>query len=461
LQSFSLGKQRLYSQHVQEAIVLLQRALDLDPGFAMAHEYLGISYWHAGDLMRARQQLYEATQMIGHVTEVERHKILGDYLGLIGNYDAAIPHFQLLAQLQPQDPAAHLNLGGCYEGKFLFDDAIRETQQAVDLQPIPTTRDNLADIYFLKGDTARVLSLEQESLRDQPHDARALDNIGRVYLVTGKLAEARSMFEQVLGSGEESKARAELADLDLATGRYHEARSQLETGIAADTNHGNTYAAANKKLALASIFFAKGDHNRGRALIWQIEQLETDPRVLLQAGIMYARNRRSVEAYRMMKAMAQLHERFPSPALAAFQYLLRAELALAEGNAKAAVGAAETAIQYENSTFGLEILARMYAAGGDYQKAIATYEHVLSRQDERASSYDAPAFHTVVEIHYRLGSLYQDTGQLALAREHFKTFLSYWSEPDADLEIYNDARKRSTVSASRPAPARGAPTPAT
>jgi tetratricopeptide (TPR) repeat protein len=162
----------------------------------------------------------------------------------------------------------------------------------------------------------------------------------------------------------------------------------------------------------------------------------------------------------MLRAMDSFVEKRQTPRLESLRLVLRAEVALAQGKASEAVEAAQAAVHYENSTMARETLARSYMAAAKNDEAIREYERVLARSGERAESYDAPAFHHVVETHYRLAVLYEKSGQTDRARSHLETFLKYWSQADSDLEIYKDAKRRLRSVPLGLAPPRGTPTPA-
>ncbi len=460
---FTLGKQRLYGGDPGEAIVFFQKALELDPGFAMAHEYLGLAYTNINDPVRAEIHIRDASQLVNKVTEPEKLKILGDYSFITGDYDKASGYYQVLTQLQPLDPAPYINLGLCDAAKLDFDSALIATEKAVQLQPYSGPRVNLAFLNFMKGNTAEALLIAQQVLRDLPQDLEAMSLQGKAYLLLNRLPEARRTFEAMVRAGgdKETEGRAALADLDLATGRYREARSQLEANLVVAEKRGNRFAATKAGIELAGALLDEGSSPEFYRVVSQIEQPANDPSLALLLGTVYARGHRLAEAQKVLRWIETLAEKRQVPTLQSFQYLERAELALAQANAVAAVEAADTAVRYENSTLALETLARCYTAAGRDDDAIREYERVLARANERSNSYDAPGFHHVVEIHYRLGVLYQKTGQLDRSRGHLQTFLGFWSNPDTDLEIFKDAKKRLGAAAQLAAPARGIPTPAT
>lgn len=460
---YTLGKQRLQAGDPQQAVVFLQKALGLDPNFAMAHEYLGVAYSNLEDDGRSIQELYKASQLATRVSEVERYKILGDYNLVSGNFEEACANYQVLAQLQPRDPAPRANLGLCYEGKFDFDSAIRETQAALQIQPVVTAEGNLARFYFLKGDEVKAISTAQELLRSHPSHPEILTTLSRAYLSSGQMTQAEGTFETMVRADGDAEVagRAGLADLALATGRHREARAQLESTIIAAENRGYKFAATQSRMALAELALAEGTPEQFARAISHVDPTENHPIILLLLGRLYAQGHRPGDAEKIVRTLSTLASQRPFPRHNSFLSLLRAELLLAQGNAAASVEEAQKAVEYENSTLAAETLARCLAAAGKTDEAIRQYELVLARTPERIASYDAPAFHHIVEIHYRLGLLYLKAGQADRGRSELETFLKYWSRPDPDLEIYKDAEKRLRSAAALAPGASGIPTPAT
>src|SRR5262249_7984098 len=70
------------------------------------------------------------------------------------------------------------------------------------------------------------------------------------------------------------------------------------------------------------------------------------------------------------------------PPLQALRSLLVAEIALAQRKYPEAVAAAQRAVEYQNSVFAVETLARSYAAAGKREEAIAEYRTLLTRANE-------------------------------------------------------------------------------
>ena len=90
---------------MRNALVMLTKALEIDPKFAMAHAYLAATYEQLNDLDREEQQLREAALLADRVTEPERRDALstlqaaehfeergGDCLGGTRRDRSELPH---------------------------------------------------------------------------------------------------------------------------------------------------------------------------------------------------------------------------------------------------------------------------------------------------------------------------------------------------------------------------------
>ena len=438
IRAFSEGKTKLYAGSFEEAQAYFRKALDLDPSFAMAHEYLGLVYHHEKNPVGAEEELKKALPLMAHLGERERQKILGDYNLIRRDFDRASIHYKMLKELSPRDPAPSLNLAQCFLGKFNFEAALLETQAALKLNHSIGPLNNLSRIYLLKGDLHDARSTSEEILMSAPNDVRATESLGWSYLLADQSTEATHIFERMvqMGGDAESRGRSALADIALSSGHYEEAKNHLKAGLLVDRRLGNSFEAQRKEILMA---LASSDHSNNRL---QREWIESDPQLGLLAGLLYAKTGSRADLISTCARFDTLVKENDVPTIHSFREILGAELALVDKNPMAAVEAARRAIVLENSTLALQILAESYDAAHLRKEAISSYEKVLARGAERSQSYDSPAYHELVEIHYRLGVLYEDIGETGVARTHFEEFLHHWSDPDIPSTIYNDARSR-------------------
>jgi len=439
---YTLGKQSLYSGDLQESMVMLTKALQLDPKFAMAHEYLGVTYQHLDDVGNEEKQLQEAALLAERLSEPERVKILGDYNRVVMDYQKECGYYQLLSQLQPQDPAPYINLGTCHVDTFDYAGAIALTQKALQFVPQSRVRINLAHQLFGKGDNARALEIAEQFKSEYPDDLYAQITLGRIYLGLGRLDEARSIFKHMaeVGGNAEIEGRLSLADLDLGTGRYREAQQELQAGLLAAGKNHNAFFAQKVRIAMA---LASDESSKTRAgeAIARTELSSASPLVNFRLGTAYARTGQLPAANKIARALDALAEKRDIPAVQALRYLIAAEIALAEHKPAEAVAAAQKAVAYQNSSLALETLARCYQSAGKDEEAAQQYEAVLARGNERIESFDAPAFHSLVEDEYQLGVLDQKLGRAESARTHLQRFLGCWAQADPGLAMYQNAQR--------------------
>jgi eukaryotic-like serine/threonine-protein kinase len=395
IRAFSQGKVKLYAGSMEDSKAYFQKALELDPSFAMAHEYLGLVYLHQENPMSAEEELSKALPLIGHLSEVERQKILGDYNLIRRDFDQAIIHYKMLKDLLPKDPAPSLNLAQCFLGKLDFETALVETQEALKLEPTIGPMNNLAAIYFLKGDIPNALSTARHILEKAPNDVRGMENLGWGYLINGQLAEANRIFERMVQSGSdaESRGRSALADIALSSGHYKEARSQLEAGVSIDRHLGNSFAGQKKRIMMLIAFPDYSNAER------QNDKAASDPQLVLLAGLFYARAGSRPDLVSACDHLDTLIRTNDVPTLRSFREILGTELSLLNKRPGEAVEAAKRAVNFENSTLALQTLAHSYEVANRHEQAISTYEKVLARRSERSQSYDSPAYHELIAIH--------------------------------------------------------------
>ena len=454
---YSSGKRQLYLGDRRGAVSFFTKAVELDNDFAMAHEYLGVTYDTLGDRARAAKEYSRAVELSGRVTEREREKTLGDDLLFKGDFEGAISHYRILAALSPEDPAVHINLALCYEGQLRFDSAIEETKKAVALQPAPGPKVNLAIYYFLSGDSQRALELAQEALREYPDNPKALYLIGSYYLAAGKPTDADRVWRQLVAVGDASRARLAMADAALVRDNPKEAIIQLQTGLMADSSLQNSYELLRKKILLGDIYWGSGDNQSLKLSVKDLPQPD-DPDLIFLLGRLYARAGLIDDAQKQLHRLEQLPDR--TPTVESFSNLLQSEMAASQGHYPDAVQWAKRGVQHLNSPLAIETLARTYELAGESENAAQQYEIMLARSNERQfDAIDAPALHAVTKAHYRLGVLYQALGKNDLAKAQFTSFLNYAGGAEHTGPSFEDARKRMNELSARIAGAADQPLP--
>src|SRR5215470_17885584 len=145
LKAFAMGNEERAKGKARESLSFYQRAIELDPNFAMAYARIGVHYVNEEQLETAKQYVQKAYELRDRVSERERLYIEEKYYSYItGEIDQAIETLQTWARLYPNDFIPHNNLSINYQLTGRHDEALKEALEAVRLSPNNVTAyDNL------------------------------------------------------------------------------------------------------------------------------------------------------------------------------------------------------------------------------------------------------------------------------------------------------------------------------
>jgi eukaryotic-like serine/threonine-protein kinase len=135
LQSYSAGKAELTQGRFLAARPLFERAIALDPNFAMAYYFLSIAFNNAGDTGRESESKRKALALIDCVSEYEREYIAGGNYESTGELDNAIDTYRLGSGNYPRDWGFHNLLSENYINLGELEEGLKEGQTAYNLQP--------------------------------------------------------------------------------------------------------------------------------------------------------------------------------------------------------------------------------------------------------------------------------------------------------------------------------------
>ena len=135
LQSYTEGKVVLTQGRFLTARPMFERAIVLDPNFAMAYYYVATAYNNAGDTGRQAEYSKKAFALIDRVSEFERDRIAGSYYETTGESDKVIDAYRLGIANYPRDWGFHNTLSDNLMNLGQFEEALKEGQIANQLQP--------------------------------------------------------------------------------------------------------------------------------------------------------------------------------------------------------------------------------------------------------------------------------------------------------------------------------------
>lgn len=120
------------SGNFERSIELMKKAVEIDPGFAMAYRSLSVSYGNLGFDAEARQNLEKAFELTGRLPERERYLIQGDfYSDSEKRFGKAIAAYDKLLALYPDDRTALNNSAIIFIESEEFDKAAERYEKAI------------------------------------------------------------------------------------------------------------------------------------------------------------------------------------------------------------------------------------------------------------------------------------------------------------------------------------------
>ena len=136
LQAYSAGYKAGIAGSVR-ALPLFQRAVAIDPDFALAHAHVGFNYSKMGESALARPSLLKAYQLRNRASDAERFYIETLYdRDFTGNLERERRTLETWAESYPRDASAHTLLAGlALSSTGQHELAIAETEKAIALDP--------------------------------------------------------------------------------------------------------------------------------------------------------------------------------------------------------------------------------------------------------------------------------------------------------------------------------------
>jgi adenylate cyclase len=108
----------------------LKRAMDLNPSYAIAHQWYSLQLWYRGRPEHSYQEMMAARNLDPLSRTISAN--LGWALMAIGRLKESAEHLEKLIESEPAYPVAHFNLAWTYFLDSKADDAIREMRSAVE-----------------------------------------------------------------------------------------------------------------------------------------------------------------------------------------------------------------------------------------------------------------------------------------------------------------------------------------
>ncbi|MFZ0292164.1 MAG: protein kinase [Candidatus Sulfotelmatobacter sp.] len=479
LKAYSLGRKAMNEKGPAGALPYVQRAIELDPNFAMGYTAVGNNYLSLGELGRASEYFTKAFQLREHASEREKLTITAAYYSYVtGELDKAAQTYKEEIESYPRYAPAYGNLGNVYSGQGQYEKAAEITKQALRIAP-----DRVANYTNLANDTVALQQLDEA--RQVTHEAQAqtLDNFifhNLLYALAFIGANSAAMAEQqqwFAGTPEENMGLALASDTEAYVGHLDKARKltkqAVDSAIRADSKENGAIWLDNAALEQA----AYGDAAEARQSAAEaLKLVPTSQGVEIEAALAFAMAGDTARA----ESLAQdLTKRFPLDTQVQSLWLpaIQAQLALDKKNPAAAVTTLQAASPIELGQIGFVanisclyptyIRGEAYLAAGQGSAAAAEFQKIIDHSGivwncwtgalahlgvARANALEAGYVHvgtpakpalSEVEgaVHGEQSSPADRDAARVRALAAYKDFLTLWKDADPGIPILKDARE--------------------
>jgi eukaryotic-like serine/threonine-protein kinase len=424
LQKYTAGYSEMGQGQFLAAVPLFERAIALDPNFAMAYFMLGVAFNNAGDVERSREYTQKAFGLIDRVSEFERELIATTYYSYDGQSDKAIDAYRLGIQNYPRFWGFHNNLSVEYIDLGQFEDGLKEGQEATGLQANvePPYRRQL-DAYMCLDRLAEAKRLAEKLRAEGLGGARIHQRFLEIAYVESDDAAAAREIQWFAGKPAEYLSFGLQAANQNALGQRRESSRLYQRAAETALRHGLRNAAAEFEEADARADALSGNCQTAR-------RLRRPALALALCG----------DAAQAEKLAGETSKLFPNGTLwnAVQLPAIRAAIALKRDQPAKAVELLASASPYERACPEAVYLRGLaYLGLREGAEAAAEFEKILDHKGANwGSAWQHPYWAQFYSLSYlglaRASAL---AGDSAKARKAFQDFFALWKDADPDIPV--------------------------
>ena len=232
---FSMGKESLDKFYYEDARQNLEKAVELDPQFAMAYLHLYRVHINRNNPQLAAQALEKAKAYSTRAPEKERLYIEAAYARRVEkDTDKEFRILQEIAAKYPKEKEVRSSLFAVYQQKKMYPEAVAEANKALELDPKwAYILNQLGYLYIGMEDLGKAEEYLKRAVSVAPEDANPLDSFGYLYFLTGRLDEAIAQYKEAVRVKPDFGSEDIIAYIYAVKGEYAEALDWLDQFILA------------------------------------------------------------------------------------------------------------------------------------------------------------------------------------------------------------------------------------
>lgn len=440
LKAYSMGNEERGRGRANESLVLYERAVELDPNFAMAHARIGVFYGNQGQFELAKQYVQKAYDLRDRVSERERLYILEKYYNYItGEIPKVIETLQASTRLYPNDYIPHNNLALQYLLVGRHEDAMKEAQASLRLSPSNiSSLENLIASFLALGrfDEAEAIT-NQESVAHPEADGPHFNKLIFSYLRrdwTGINAEV----EWSRGKSVEPDFVSALAYIHFSFGQVGKAEAEVRKALAIYLKDNRKENYSQTLLDFAGSQVLIGNCQEAKQNVKTALEVSRGRIALTVAALVLAACNDTGQAELLIDEVLKQYP-LDTPTVDVAIPLVRAVMERNRGNSEQALQILEPVRQYDMSflsgTRSNYFRGQLYL---DLRKGAEASKEFQKIIDQRGVDIFSPARSLAYLGLARAAAI---SGDAATSRKAYQDFFALWRDADGDLAILAQARK--------------------
>lgn len=187
----------------EDAIRKLNRAIELDPHFALAHSL-------KGDILQDMEQYEDSADAYEQATIMDPWSFkdffnLGKVTQVIKQFARAVKAYVAACNLEPEHYGAHIGAAQCYYELKEYDNSMDYANKAKELDPDQADPEQLlGDLFEAQKNHPEAINAYRRALELKGNDPAIMVALARAYLRSGRYSSAKELLTDVVITDDEN-----------------------------------------------------------------------------------------------------------------------------------------------------------------------------------------------------------------------------------------------------------------